>query len=359
MLKKIDFYIIKKFLGTFFFAILIIISISVVFDFSEKIDEFMEKDAPFDAIIFDYYLNFIPYFANLFSYLFTFIAVIFFTSKMASQTEIIAILSSGVSFHRLMLPYFISALIIALFSFVLGSYIIPEANRVRLDFENTYVNNPYHHRERNIHRQISPGEMIYMESYNNSMDIGYRFSMEKFEDGKLVSKLMSQHCRWDSTAGKWTIHNYYIRHINGLEEELEIGRKLDTTLNLHPSDFGKRWNIYETMTNKQLNDFIKQQRLRGATNIEVYLIEKYRRYAAPFATFILTLIGVSLSSRKAKRGIGVHIGIGIAISFTYIMFMQVSSQFAISGLTSPFIAVWIPNIVFLIIGIFVYAKAPK
>ena len=210
-LKKIDLYIVKKFLGTYFFAILIIISIAVVFDLSEKVEDFIEKEAPLRAIVFNYYLNFIPYFANLFSSLFTFIAVIFFTSKMAYNTEIIAILSSGVSFRRMMYPYFVSALIIAIFSFLLMAYIIPPANEERITFEYTYIRNPIRNTDKDIHRQIEPGLFVYMKSYNVSNDIGYKFAIENFKDGVLRSKLTSDYVKWDSTSAKWTIRNYFIR----------------------------------------------------------------------------------------------------------------------------------------------------
>lgn len=359
-MKKLDLYIIKKFLGTFFYAIVIIISISVVFDLSEKIDEFLENKAPLNAIVFDYYLNFIPYFANLFSSLFTFIAVIFFTSKMAARTEIIAILSSGVSFRRLLFPYFISALIIAILSFVLSSYIIPPANATRLAFENTYIRNPYQNRDRNIHRQVLPGVFIYFESYNTSNDVGLKFSIEKFEDGELKSKLMSDFARWDTAVDKWHISNYYIRNfLESGQEEIIQGTQLDTALNIYPKDFKQRVNIVETMSTPRLNTFIEEQRRRGESNIEAYLIEKYKRTASPFSTFILTLIGVAISSRKTRGGIGGHIGIGLALSFTYILFLQISSQFAISGTLSPLIAVWVPNFIYAIIGVFLYRLVPK
>ncbi|MCF8373053.1 MAG: LptF/LptG family permease [Bacteroidales bacterium] len=359
LLKKLDIYIIRKFLGTFFFAIVLIISISVVFDITERIDDFIEKEAPVSEIIFDYYLNFIPYFANLFSALFTFIAVIFFTSKMAYNTEIIAILSSGVSFKRLMWPYFLSALVIALFSFVLSSYIIPPANKTRLDFAEKYLRNPYRNYDRNIHRQVEPGIYIYMENYNVTNSVGYKFAMEKFVDGKLVSKLNSDYVKFDEESGKWRVSNYYIRNIDGLDEEIEKGTSMDTTIKMAPGDFSMRDNIVETMSLPRLNAFIENQRMHGVENIEAYLIEKYRRFAFPFSTFILTLIGVSLSSRKVKGGLGLHIGLGLLISFAYILFMQISQQFAINGNFNPLLAAWIPNIIFTFIAAYLYKTAPK
>ena len=358
-LKKIDVYIIKKFLGTYFFAIIIIISIAVVFDISEKVEDFIEKSAPLNAIAFDYYLNFIPYFANLFSSLFTFIAVIFFTSQMAYNTEIIAILSSGVSFGRMMYPYLISALVIALMSFVLMAYIIPPANATRKDFEYKYIKNPVRNTDKDIHRQIEPGLFIYMKSYNTTNDVGYKFSMERFEAGVLKSKLISDYVKWDSTISKWTVSNYYIRDIDSLGENITTGSKLDTALNMHPEEFKRMQNFTETMNLNQLNKYIEQQYMQGADNVVELLIDKYQRFAYPFSTFILTLIGVSLSSRKVRGGIGMHIGFGLLLSFSYILFMRFTTMFAISGSMNPLFAVWFPNIIYTIISIFLYRLAPK
>jgi len=358
-LRIIDRYIIRKFIGTYLFAIVLIVGIAVIFDLSEKLDDFMEKKPPLSAIVFKYYLNFIPYFANLFSSLFTFIAVIFFTSKMAYDTEIIAILSSGVSFKRLMYPYFVSATIIAVFSFFLTSFIIPPANRVRLDFENTYVRKPYQNSGRNIHKQVRPGVFVYMEAYNSYSQTAYKFSIEHFIDGRLESKLMSDYARWDSTKSKWTAENYYIREYLAEGQKIITGSKIDTSVFITPKDFTMRTDVVETMNLFQLNGFIAQQRLQGADTVDVFLIEKYSRIAFPFSTFILTLIGVSLSSRKVRGGIGLHIGTGLGISFSYILFMRFSTMFAVGGSLSPGLAVWIPNILFAFIAIGLYRMAPK
>lgn len=358
-LKIIDLYIIRKFIGTYFYAIILIVGIAVVFDISEKLDDFMEKGAPLSAIIFKYYLNFIPYFANLFSSLFTFIAVIFFTSKMAYNTEIIAILSSGVSFNRMMRPFFISASIIAVFSFLLTSFIIPPANQVRLDFENKYIKKPYQNSDRNIHKQVRPGIFVYMEGYNTFSQTGYKFSIEHFIDGQLQSKLISDYARWDSTKNKWSVQNYYIRNYKTEGEVVLTGNTIDTSIFITPKDFSMRLNVVETMNLFQLNEFIDQQKLQGADTLEVFLIEKYSRLAYPFSTFILTLIGVSLSSRKVRGGIGLHIGAGLAISFSYILFMRFSTMFAVGGSLSPGFAVWVPNILFAFIALGLYKMAPK
>ncbi len=356
----IDLYITKKFLGTFFFSITLILLIAVIFDFSEKIDNFLDHDAKLIDIITKYYLNFMPYFAVLFSSLFTFISVIYFTSRMAYRTEFIAIISSGMSFNRILVPYFFSATVIAIFSFVLMDFVIPNANRVRLDFEETYYHSvPIRVTERNIHRQIEPGVFIYLESYSTISDLGHRFSMEKYEDGALVSKLMSDYVKWDSTINKWVIRNYYIRDLDGYREHITSGTRLDTTLSMHPSDFKRRMNFMETMNIRELTEYIEQLKMLGESSVKAYQIEKHKRYAFPFSAFILTLIGVSVSSRKVKGGIGMQLGIGLMVAFSYLLFMQFASQFAIGGSLHPAIAVWMPNLVYSFIAFYLYRMAPK
>lgn len=360
--KILDIYIIKKFLGTFFFALLLIIAIAVVFDISEKLDDFIEKNAPLKAIIFNYYLNFIPYFAVLFSPLFTFITVIFFTSKMAYNSEITAILSSGISFRRLLIPYFFSALVLAGFAFSLSNYIIPKANAKRLAFEELYYRSrPVYQRDRNIHKQIEKDLFIYMESYSHVSNIGYKFSMERFDEhGELKSKLISDYVKWDTLNGKWTVRNYVIRTIDGPNEFLESGRLIDTVLRVSPDDlYFQEDKVTETMNIRELNDFIQQQRSQGADNIEMFLIDLYNRWAFPFSTFILTLIGVSVSTKKVKGGMGVQIGLGLLLTFSYLLFMQFSQQFAIGGNINPLIATWIPNIIYAGIASILYIMAPK
>lgn len=333
--------------------------IVVVFDISEKLDDFIGKEAPLEAIVFDYYFNFIPFFLNLFSPLFTFIAVIFFTSQMATRTEIVAILSSGVSYTRILFPYMLSATVIALLSLYLNNFVIPDATKKRIAFEDQYIRNEFHNNDRNIHKQISPDNYIYLESYNTEENTGYKFSIEKFSEGKLNYKLMAENIKWDSVNSHWTINNYYIRTIKGMEEQIQKGDRIDTTFSFTPKEFGRKDNTMETMNFYEIDKYIKEEKLKGSDNIEVYEIEKYRRNAFPFATFILTLIGVSIASRKVRGGIGMHIGLGIFISFTFIMFMQVSTTFAASGLVSPLIAVWIPNFLFSFLAWFLLKKAQK
>ena len=355
--KIIDFYITKKFLGTFFYAIALLLSISIVFDFSENIDEFLAKDIPVKDIIFDYYLNFIPYFGNLFSPLFIFVAVIYFTSKMAYNTEIIAILSSGVSYSRLMRPYLVSALVLAALSFTLGHYVIPQANKTMIYFRWKYINDERVITERNIHRQIEPGVYIYMQSFNTN-NIGYRFTMETFDGAKLVEKLTADNIRWDAESQKWIINNYWKRIIHDDHEEFERGYRIDTTLNMVPGDYNLIKNQMETYTTPTLKKEISLMKLRGVNYVE-WELEKYRRTAGPFSAFILTIIGAGLASRKIKGGLGFHLGLGLGLSFSYIFFMQVSTVFAINGNTPPLLAVWIPNIIYSFIAFFVFRWAAR
>jgi len=359
-LKIIDLYIIRKFLGTFFYSIILILAIAVIFDISEKLDDFIETSTPIRDIIVDYYFNFIPYFAVLFSSLFTFISVIFFTSKMAYNTEIIAILSSGVSFRRMLLPYFISASIITIFAFLLSNFVIPNANKTKLDFEEKYIHKrPQTFNRKNIHKQVEPGVFIYLESYSTVSRTGYNFSIEKFENGRLVSKTMADQISWDSTKNTWAMRRYYSRDIMGMKETIRDGNSKDTAIILTPADFERRLNAVEAMSYNELNDFIDVSRMQGETNLTVYLIERYKRTAFPFSTFILTLIGVAVSSRKVRGGIGSQLGMGLAISFAYILFMQFSSQFAIGGSLPPLLAVWLPNLIFAVVAFFLYRMAPK
>lgn len=358
-MKILDKYIIKKFLSAFVFSIILIISIAIIIDLTEKIDNFIEKEAPLNAILFSYYLNFIPYYTNLFMFLFIFISVVFFTSKMAGRLEIIAMISSGISFNRLMYPYFLSALILAVASFILSNFIIPPANIVRLKFENTYINGTYFHSGRNIHKQISPGVFMYVENFNSLNNSANQFSLEKYNNKVLISKLMAPRAIWDSAKQKWHLNQYYIRNIKGENQKVVEGRNLDTAINITPLDFKRRDAEKSTMNYFELNDYIDEIKLRGESNINTYLLEKNQRWAFPFSTFILTLIGVSLASKKTRGGTGLNIGLGILISFAYIFLMRMTSQFSIKGNLSPFLSAWIPNFIFLVIGAFLYRIAPK
>lgn len=357
-LTILDRYIIKKFLGTFVFSIALIISISVVFDINEKIDKFITNNASLHEIVFDYYLNFIPYYANLFSPLFVFIAVIFFTSKLASNSEIIAILSNGISFKRLLKPYMISATIIAIVTFIFGSFIIPPSNVKRVQFEDTYVRKKSVDYASKIQLQAAPGVIAYFGSYDNSTKTGYSFSLDKFNNNHLESRLTANKIEYDS-AYHWTIKNYQIRDFQGLEETITSGTSIDTTLYITPRDFLISETDHQLMTTPNLSKYIKSQRQRGIGNIQAFEIEYHSRFASIMSAFILTIIGAALSARKVKGGMGLNIGIGLALSMGYILFMTISATFAVSGLVSPMIAAWIPNVVFSIIALFIYTKAPN
>ncbi|HUX58789.1 MAG TPA: LptF/LptG family permease [Bacteroidales bacterium] len=360
-IKLIDLYIIRKFLGTFFFSLVLILTIAVVFDFAEKIDNFMEKEAPVRAIVFDYYMNFIPYFATLFAPLFVFIAVIFFTSKMAVNTEIIAILNSGMSFKRMMWPYFLSATVIAILAFILTNFVIPQSNSARMTFEDRYYRSSSRKiTVENIHRMVFKNIYVYLGSYNPISQRGQNFTIERFNDsGRLVSRLSSASVIFDTSINKWTAINYYVKDIKDREEIITKGKQIDTTLTIQPSDFSRDPGFVGTMTYRELEDYIDLLQLQGSDELKLFLIEKHRRYANPFAVFILTLIGVSLSSRKIRGGIGMNIGIGLILSFSYILFLQFASQFSLKGNLGPMLAMWIPNIIYSFIALVLYKLAPK
>ncbi len=359
-MKILDWYIIKKFLGTFFYSIALLIIIVIVFDISEKIETFINHQAPLHAIIFDYYLNFIPYFINLFIYLFTFISVIFFTSRLAGNTEIIAMLSSGISFRRLLRPYMLAALFLAILSFYLGNFLIPKTNHQLRLFMNAYVENLTRDSERNIHVQLSPGTFAYVQSYNMERRTGYRFSLEKYDGLRLVYKLNARKILRDTTKHKWVIFDYYIRTTDSLgNEKLQKGYTKDTTLALKPTDLYKIKQHYEEMNFFVLNDYIKREKEKGSLAYKKYEIEKNKRFAGPMAIIILTLMGVALTSRKVRGGIGMHLGLGITLAFSYILLMQISTVFSTSGNLSPALGAWIPNIIYLIIALYLLEKAPK
>ena len=346
MIKKLDLYIIGKFLATFFLSIALIMMIVIVFDISERMEDFLLKKPPIKEIIVDYYFNFLPFFANKFSPLFTFIAVIYFTSRMAYRSEIIV-------------PYLVSAGVIAVLSLYLNHYIIPKSNGVRLAFEEKYIRNPYENRNKNIHRQIAPETYIYVTSFNHRAKTGFQFSLEKIKNGERYYYLKADNITWDSITGKWNLVNYFIRKVNGVNEQIFKGAVLDTMLEFKASEFGVRENKIESMQTPELNKFIADETLKGSSSIPYYEVEKYGRTAFPFATFVLTLIGVSVASRRVRGGIGWHIGLGLTISFAYILFMQVSTTFATNGSLPAFAAVWTPNLIFTVLALFMLRSAPK
>ncbi len=358
-MKKIDWYIIRKFLGTFFFTIVLIIVIVIIFDISEKIDDFIKNQAPLKEIVFSYYLTFVPYFTNMFSSLFTFIAVVFFTSKLASNTEIVAILSSGISFHRLLRPYLMAATFLALLSFYLANFLIPQTNRIRYNFEDKYIFSKRHNTARNIHVQNSPGTLLYVETFNNDESKGRSFTMEKVKDYQLIYKMKARDITYDSLTGEWEAHHYMIRKMDNDSVVFDYVYTLKLALNVEPSDFSSRIKRMDVMNYFELKDFIASEKIKGSKNIKFYEVERHKRVSFPFATLILTIIGASLSSRKARGGIGLHLAFGILISFSYIIFMQISTVFATYGTLSPLVAVWLPNFIFAILAYFLMRLAPK
>ncbi|MDR1681409.1 MAG: LptF/LptG family permease [Prevotellaceae bacterium] len=361
MLKPLilDRYIIRKFIGTYVLSLLLITVVVIIFDLSEKIDDFVEKKAPITAIIFAYYMNFIPYIVNLFSALFVFITVILFTSQMASHSEIIAILSGGMSFFRMMFPYFISSLCICAISIALNLFIIPPANATRLAFEEQYVRTPFNNADRNLHYQLSPGVFIYIESFATWDNTARLFTMEEFTGKQLRSKISAESAKWDDAAKQWTLTHYSKRTIDGEREVVEHGEKMELQINFDAEDLKRRTNFTESMNYYELNSYIDQLKQRGDKGVKFALIEKNTRIAVPFSVFILTLIGVSLSSRKVRGGIGLKIGIGLALSFSYILFLRFSEMFVHANLLPPVIALWVPNCLYAVIAIILYRIAPK
>ena len=360
--KRLDWYIIKKFIGTYIYSIVLIISISIVFDFNENLAKFTTYHAPWRAIIFDYYANFVPYFANLFSQLFVFIAVIFFTSKLAGNSEIIAMLACGTSFKRLLRPYMLSAALIAGVNFYLGAYIIPQGNVVRQNFESLYKNNKKNTSASNVQLQVAPGVIAYIQTYDNLSKRGYGFSLDKFEKKKLVSHMTANVIQYDTISDEryhWKAINYKIRTLKGLREKIETGSEIDTLITMEPMDLVFSKGQQETFTSPELLRYITKQKNRGSSNVVQYEVEYHKRIATSFASFILTLIGASSSSRKRKGGMGLYLGIGLALSFTYILLQTISATFAINAGTPAMLAAWIPNILYIFIAYFCYRQAPN
>ncbi len=361
-LKILDWYIIRKFIGTYFYSIILIISISIVFDVNENLAKFAQYHAPLRAIVFDYYLNFIPYFANLFSPLFVFIAVIFFTSKLAGNSEIISMLAAGVSFKRLMRPYMISAAIISVLTFCLGAYVIPKGTIIRQNFESMYKNKKKNTSAENVQLQVGKGIIAYIQLYDNNFKKGYGFSLDKFENKKLVSHMTASEVQYDTISDSkyhWKVRNWRIRELKGLREIITSGAVKDTLIMMEPTDLVFSKGQQETFTSPQLREYISKQIDRGSGNVVQYEVEYHKRIAMSFASFILTTIGLALSSRKRKGGMGLYLGIGLALSFGYIMLQTVSATFAINANTPPILAAWIPNIIFTVVAYFCYRKAPN
>lgn len=358
----LDWYIIKKFIGTYIYAILLIISIAIVFDFNENLSKFTQYHAPWRAIIFDYYANFIPYYSNLFSPLFVFIAVIFFTSKLAGNSEIIAMLAAGVSIKRLMRPYMLSCVVIAGLTFYLNSFVIPHGTIIRQNFETLYRNSKKNTSAENVQLFVAKNTTAYMQNYDDQYKRGYGFSLVKIKNKKIVSHLTAMEIQYDTIADSkyhWKLSNWKTRTLKGLKEHIQSGATKDTVLLMEPTDLVYSKGQQETFTSPELLDYISKQISRGSGNVVQYEVEFHKRIAMSFSSFILTIIGLALSSRKRKGGMGLSLGIGLALSFSYIMLQTVSATFAIQDNTPPMLAAWIPNIIFAIIAYFCYRHAPS
>lgn len=358
----LDWYIIKKFIGTYIYAILLIISIAIVFDFNENLSKFTQYHAPWRAIIFDYYANFIPYYSNLFSPLFVFIAVIFFTSKLAGNSEIIAMLAAGVSIKRLMRPYMLSCVVIAGLTFYLNSFVIPHGTVIRQNFETLYRNSKKNTSAEDIQLFVAKNTTAYIQNYDDQYKRGYGFSLVKIKNKKIVSHLTAMEIQYDTIADSkyhWKLSNWKIRTLKGLKEHIQSGATKDTVLLMEPTDLVYSKGQQETFTSPELRDYISKQTSRGSGNVVQYEVEFHKRIAMSFSSFILTIIGLALSSRKRKGGMGLSLGIGLALSFSYIMLQTVSATFAIQDNTPPMLAAWIPNIIFAIVAFFCYRHAPS
>lgn len=357
-MKRLDWYIIKKFLGTFFFSIVLILSIAIVFDLTEKMDDFFESQVPLHEIIFDYYLPFIPYYMNMFSSLFIFISVIYFTSKLAGNSEIIAMLASGVSYHRLMLPYAFSAALLFVLAIFLGGWIIPRSSERMLKFTDKYVDHFTSVSAQNVQMEVKPGTILYIESFRRYNHIGYRCSIEEFEGKTLMQRITADRIVYDSLEN-WHLENYTQRTFTGLREELEQGSRKDIQLPIVPDELFITAQHAHQMTTPELRHYMDRQRERGSGNVKAFEVEYHKRWASPLGAFIMTLLGVTMSSRKVRGGMGKNLGIGVVLTAAYILFSTVSTTFSVNNVMSPFMAAWLPNFVFLAISIPLYIRASK
>jgi len=358
-MKLLDKYIIQKFLTSFFFVVVVLVAVICVIDFTEKNDDFIKHNLSAGTILFEYYINLFPYYANLLSPITVFISVVFVTARLAARTEIVAILASGVSFQRLLLPYWMGAAVISAVTFGLTGWGIPKANKTRVEFEKKYVKNPFRYDARNIHIKIGPRSYVYMESYDNHSNIGYKFALETIDGTVLKRRLTADAISWDSTRRAWHLTPQLVRTFNGPLEVLRTVPARDTTLNLFPKDFGSTYRLSETLTLPELNRYIQQKIDRGADDTQIYLSEKYERYAYPYAIFILTTIGVILSARKSRAGVGGQIALGFVLAFVFIIFVLLSRNLAQVGDMSPMLAAWVPSIVFTTIGVVLYRYVPQ
>lgn len=360
-MKKLDWYILKKILSVFVFVVIGLVVIICVIDFTEKNDDFIQNQVSSDQIT-KYYLTLFPYYAILLTPITAFIATVFVTAKLAAQTEIIAILASGISFRRMLLPYFFAASIIASMSYVFMGYVIPDANKFRIGFELNYLKKPYFYSDRNMHLKIGENDYIYIDRYNNQRDIGYNVTLEKIVDEELLDKVSAKRIHWDTATHKWSLKNWQRRQIFPDKEVITSGgaaSDMDTLLSLSPSDFQNKERLQETLTIPELNDYIALQQSRGADDVQLYQIEKYIRYMQPFGVIILCFIGVIVSAKKSRRGTGFQIALGFLIAFVFIIFFILARAIAEAGSMNPIFAVWIPNMIFSAVGLVMYNTVPR
>lgn len=359
-LQRLDWYIIRKFLVTFFVSILLLSVIIVIFDISEKIDDFVQKEAPLRSIIFDYYVNFVPYFLNMYSPMFVFLTVIFFTSRMTQDSEVVAMLSSGISYHRLMLPYLVSALFIAFLSLNLGMWVLPPANATRVRFEQKYNSYRKVHVGRDMHYKLENDRFVYIESFSSYNNTAYNFTLEDLSGGRLRSKITAESAQYDTLNGVWKLRNWFVREYDeGMSDHIRSGRQMDTVLSLTRDDFFRNRYTIQELNQKELEQLIDTQIMRGDASVNMSQIEKHNRFSLPFSAIILTIIGVSLSTRKRRGGMGWNLAAGTALGFSYILFMQFSEMFVITDTLPAYIAIWLPNYIYTVIAIVLYIRACK
>lgn len=337
----------------------VIMSLAVVFDVSERIDDFVGRDAPLKAIILEYYVNFIFFYSNLFSGLIIFIGVIFFTAKMAYNSEIVAILTGSVSFVRFLRPYFIGATILVVFSLYMNHWVIPQANADRLAFEEKYVGYHLRNAERNTHVTLSPQSSLYFETFSATNNMGFNLSLEGYKNNKLIYKLNASTFLWDTLKQSWIMRNYTERKIKDTTETLTSGFEKDTVLGISPVDFTQKINIVAAMRTDKLNAFIEEERQKGSANVVFYELEKHQRTSYPFSAYVLTFIGAIIASKKSRGGIGLNLAAGVGICLLYILCIKTTTVMSTNAGMSPFWAVWTPNILFALFGVYLYKGAQK
>jgi lipopolysaccharide export system permease protein len=359
MLKLLDWYIIKRFLTTFAFALGLFSLIAIFLDISEKIDDFIKHKPPLSTIIFGYYIYFLPWFFGMFGPIFVFLSCLFFNSKLAQNTEIIAMLNSGMNYRRFLRPYFVATAFLAIIFIVLNTYVIPMSDKHRFVFEEKWIRDRKTIETQNIREQIEPGTMLLIQSFNFLDSVGYNLSMERFENNKITKRIFATRLYWNKQSNKWTLENYRERIFNGNGQTLIKLASKDTTLPINPSEFVVKNEFISTMTNPELNEYIRKEKIKGSSRVSSFYVELYKRVSSPFSFFVLTLLAVGVSSRKTRGGTGVHLGIGIFITFAFLLSMQVFNTFGIAGIIHPAVAVWISNVIFLIVGIIVAVKSPK